>query len=706
MSSDILQVAALGQSFTLGMLYDARKDNLVSGFSLWDHQTVQENTVESLQSSSAFEISASDSTGSKSSLLDVEASVKASFLGGLIEVGGSAKYLTDQKKFMNQSRVTFQYKATTHFKQLTLTHLSADQSLIERSSATHVVTGILYGANAFFVFDSQKVDSSHVQELSGSMQAVIKKIPTFNVEGQAQIQLTDEEKALVQKFSCKFYGDLNLPSNPTTFEEAVKTYVELPKLLGENGEKTVPIKVWLMPLKNLTLKAPDLMTELSVGLVRRVEETLEDVKQMETRCNDALVDGAGEDFPQIQKDLHRYQKLCNYYTSDLRKTLEKKLPSIREGKEDESSLRQLFDSRDLSPFSHENLLKWLEGKEREINVIRSSVEIMEGVKIIHNQSELDREVLSPGIKQVLCFVFTSLESADPCLDAMDQYLDSRQFRRTNEVPWYYSDEVFARIRGKARMFSELATKFKNNKEFRFLVAVIKNDKHIGATIYQYKDAKMVTEDFSVKDVPLPRPVEKITDKEDLIWYTCDLTVDQDTMSNKLSLKRYKTHSIVTTVREQSYPDNPRRFTFLQFMCQEALRGRSYWEVEWSNQSREGVIIGLAYEQMSRHTLLGFTRDSFGLWQVFIPPTNPSSKFLAMHAGVHWEGPCPPGCKRVGIFLDWPAGSLSFYMVSANHLTHLHTFHTCFTDPIYLHWKRDEESNIYLFLHNTIEDIFN
>uniref|UniRef100_A0A672GLP4 Neoverrucotoxin subunit beta-like n=1 Tax=Salarias fasciatus TaxID=181472 RepID=A0A672GLP4_SALFA len=670
MSSDILQVAALGQSFTLGMLYDARKDNLVSGFSLWDHQTVQENTVESLQSSSAFEISASDSTWSKSSLLDVEASVKASFLGGLIEVGGSAKYLTDQKKFMNQSRVTFQYKATTHFKQLSMTRLSADEGLIERSSATHVVTGILYGANAFFVFDSQKVDSSHVQEISGSMQAVIKKIPTFNVEGQAQIQLTDEEKALVQTFSCKFYGDLNLPSNPTTFEEAVKTYVELPKLLGEHGEKTVPMKVWLMPLKNLSPKAPDLLTELSVGLVRKVEESLEDVKQMETRCNDALVDGAGEDFPQIQKDLHRYQKLCNYYTSDLRKTLEKKLPSIREGKEDESSLRQLFDSRATSPFSHENLLKWLEGKEREINVIRSCVEIMEGVKIVHNQSELDREVLSPGIKQVLCFVFTSLESADPCLDAMDQYLDSFQCKSAHDVPWYYSDEVFSRIRGKARIFSKLATNLKNNKEFRFLVAAIKNDKHIGATIYQYKDTKMVTEDFTVKDVL--GPVEKITDKEDLIWYSCDLTVDLDTVGNELILS--EENKKVTNDGQHYYPDNPRRFPVPQFMCREALTRRSYWEVEWSHSSSEAVIIGVAYERIQRRDklcIVGRNYDSLGLGHAVLRNSPP--KLLE---------PCPPGCTRVGIFLDWPAGSLSFYMVSSNQLTHLHTFHTRFFYPVY------------------------
>uniref|UniRef100_A0A672FZT1 Stonustoxin subunit alpha-like n=1 Tax=Salarias fasciatus TaxID=181472 RepID=A0A672FZT1_SALFA len=548
-----MAVAALGQPFTLGMLVDARKDRLTPGFLLWDDKTIQENTEVTPHYSSKTSISTSDSTESKTSHLDVDASLKASFLGGLIEVNGSAKYLNDQKKFINQSRVTFQYKATTNFKQLSLAHLGnmdpQQMSVIEKGFATHIVTKILYGANAFFVFDSEKLDSSSVQKMEGSMEAVINKIPSFTAEGKVKIKLTEEEKSLIQKFSCKFYGDFILESNPATFVDAVKTFAELPKLLGEHGEKTVPVKVWLMPLKNLSPKAPDLLTDLSVGLVRRVEETLEDVKQMESRCNESLVDGVGEDFPQIQEDLHHYQKLCNYYTFNLQQTLEKKLPSIREGKEDESSLRQLFDSRDSSPFSHENLLKWLEGKEREINVIRSCVEIMEGVKFVHNQSELDREVLSPGVQHTLCFVFTSLESADPCLDAMDQYLDSFQPRSTNDVPWYYSDEVLTRMREKARTFHDLANMHKTDSNFRFLVAAIENKKYTGESIYYYKDGLLVTDDFSKPDFP---PAQ-IRNGDDLIW------CNEERQSFIDSLNLTQGVMKVSHGGEQSHPEDPKSF---------------------------------------------------------------------------------------------------------------------------------------------------
>ncbi|KAJ4941507.1 hypothetical protein JOQ06_011386 [Pogonophryne albipinna] len=597
MATDKMTVAALGRSFTLGMLYDAWSDELVPGVKLWNAETLK--TTETPQQYSNFAISKSDTIESKSTMMDIETSLQASFMSGLIEVGGSAKYLNDEQEFKNQSRVTFQYKATTNFKELSIDNLTLDtkqMKIIEKGLATHVVTGILYGANAFFVFDSEKLEATQVQKIEGSMQAVIKKIPKFDVKGKVDINLTDEEKELTEKLSCQFWGDFILKSNPATFCAAVQRYVDLPQLLGKNGEHSVPVKVWLMPLKSFDPKAPELMTGISIGLMRTAQDALEDLKEVEMRSNNSLDDKVGEDFPQIRKYLSTFQKLCGYYKTNIQQAMAEKLPSIRAGKEDESSLEKVFEDRHKSPFSHEELNKWLDHKEREINVIGSCVDTMEGVKIVQNQTEVDKEVLAPGVEDVLCFVFTSMPKGDSYLDEMADYFKSTKLGSTHEEEWYYSKEVLKTMREKATFVQGASKALKNNSQFRFLITAKTNDNYKGASIYYYKKGQLVTEDFHPQK---PSSVETITDKRDLIWYACDLNLDPNTANYNLILSQGNKKA--TNGAAQAYHPNLERYGWCpQVLCKEELSGCHYWEVEWSSSGWQSVYAAVAYKGADRN----------------------------------------------------------------------------------------------------------
>lgn len=460
----------------------------------------------------------SDTLKDKSFLLDVEASMKASFLSGLVEVGGSAKYLNDQKKSQNKNRVTLQYKATTTYK-----HLSIGPNNIQvvddvsRGSATHVVTGILYGANAFFVFESERLESSNVQHMQGKIEAVFNKIPSVSVKGQASVQLNDEDKSLVNNLSCRFYGDFILESNPANFEDAIKTYQQLPKLLHE--EKAVPVKVWLAPLKNFVSSAADVKGEICFGLITQAEKALEDVREMEVRCNDSLEDKVVGKFSQVEEKMRRFKKLCSGHALDLQDTMRKKFPSIRAGEEDERSVEKLFDDREKSPFSHDRLNKWMEDKEREINVIRSCAGIMENIPIVRNKSELDAKVHAPGVEHTLCFAFTSLGTAEPYLDELTSYLHSHHTESTMTVPqaaedlWYHSPEVTTKMREQAKTFHSLFKALQSTR-VSFLIAAVENHMYKGATIYHFKNGAEVTDNFSKPVLP---PVKTITDRRDLLW---------------------------------------------------------------------------------------------------------------------------------------------------------------------------------------------
>ncbi|CAL8328546.1 unnamed protein product [Merluccius merluccius] len=179
---------------------------------------------------------------------------------------------------------------------------------------------------------------------------------------------------------------------------------------------------------------------------------------------------------------------------------------------------------------------------------------------------------------------------------------------------------------------------------------------------------------------LSMEMEKVPDlRSSLKKYACGLTLDPNTAHRRLSLS--EDHREVKWVGEdQSHPDHPERFdSRSQVLCREGLTGRCYWEVEW----RGLVAIGVTYRGITRRgegddSLLGRNKswslicdDEFGYSACY----NGSSTSIRLP---------PPVSTRVGVYVDRPAGSLSFYSVSpgvggsSHTLTHIHTFWTTFT----------------------------
>ncbi|KAM4551947.1 uncharacterized protein PAE49_015527 [Odontesthes bonariensis] len=491
-----IEVAALGRPFSLGMLYDCRRDSLVPGLKLWDLSDLEKDQREQPQPNSDFEIVASESIDDKSSALNVEASLKASFLGGLVKVGGSAKYLNDQKASKHQARVTLKFKTTTKFQELSMNHLGSKNvkhtDVFKKGLATHVVTGVLYGAQAFFVFDCDKSDNQSQQDIQGNLEVMIKKIPCISIEGKGKLSIKEEDVKKVEKFSCKFHGDFLLKKTPTTFQDAVEVYQSLPGLLGAKGENAVPMKVWLYPLTNLDSKAAKLVRQISVGLVQDAQRVLEDLSELEMRCNDALKTTAAQQFPQIVKKIKRFKEMCGQFKDKFIVNLSTKLPSIRGGGEEEAVLAEILEKRISSPFNSNSLNEWLDCKEREIDTVMSFTKMMKSTKFTTSQNHLYKEVLS--VEHAVCFVFTSLGEDEPYLSALSNYLkgtepEDPQDPQSDDVEkeqWYASKEVMDAMRTKAKLFSDFAEANKENKNIKFLTVGLTDETHKASTIYLYK----------------------------------------------------------------------------------------------------------------------------------------------------------------------------------------------------------------------------
>ncbi|XP_055766484.1 NACHT, LRR and PYD domains-containing protein 12-like [Salvelinus fontinalis] len=170
-----------------------------------------------------------------------------------------------------------------------------------------------------------------------------------------------------------------------------------------------------------------------------------------------------------------------------------------------------------------------------------------------------------------------------------------------------------------------------------------------------------------------------TMKPGLRKYVCDLTLDLNTVDRLLSLSE-ENRKVTWRREKQPYPDHPERFEDRrQVLCREGLTGRCYWEVEWSGIM--GAVIGVTYKGISRRgrvndCCLGYNDKS---WSLFCSDYS----YTAWHNNNQTAIDVPSsGSHRVGVYLDWPAGTLSFYRASSDTLTHLITFTSTFTEPLY------------------------
>uniref|UniRef100_A0A665UFP9 B30.2/SPRY domain-containing protein n=1 Tax=Echeneis naucrates TaxID=173247 RepID=A0A665UFP9_ECHNA len=159
-------------------------------------------------------------------------------------------------------------------------------------------------------------------------------------------------------------------------------------------------------------------------------------------------------------------------------------------------------------------------------------------------------------------------------------------------------------------------------------------------------------------------------------YVCELELDTNTINRNLKLSDNRK---VTRLREdQSYTDHPDRFDDLsQLLCRNGLTGRCYWEVEWSGEVDISVSYrGIRRKGNSADCLFGHNNQS---WSLFC---SDYGGYSVCHNNRRTFLSFPSVSNRVAVYMDCPAGSLSFYRVSSDSLIHLHTFNTTFTEPLY------------------------
>ncbi|XP_041099747.1 tripartite motif-containing protein 16-like [Polyodon spathula] len=179
-------------------------------------------------------------------------------------------------------------------------------------------------------------------------------------------------------------------------------------------------------------------------------------------------------------------------------------------------------------------------------------------------------------------------------------------------------------------------------------------------------------EVAVYSLQAPEP----RNRAEFLKYSCQLTLDPNTAHRELCLSEGN-RKVTRRIETQRSPDTPERFDFYpQVLCREGLSGtRCYWEIGWSGEDAD---IGVTYKGISRKggddsCAIGDNEKS---WSLFCSDFS----YAAWHNNNETEITAPLS-PRIGVYLDFNAGTLSFYGVSDT-MTLLHRFQTTFTEPLY------------------------
>ncbi|ROL08891.1 NLR family CARD domain-containing protein 3 [Anabarilius grahami] len=161
-------------------------------------------------------------------------------------------------------------------------------------------------------------------------------------------------------------------------------------------------------------------------------------------------------------------------------------------------------------------------------------------------------------------------------------------------------------------------------------------------------------------------------------YSHQFTLDLNTMNKRLRLSERNRVITYTVTELQPYPDHPDRFDYPQVLCRESVCGRCYWETEWSGEY--GVYISVSYKSISRRgqgdeCVFGSNDQS---WSLICSLFGYSFR----HNNIQTEIPLKSISGRIGVYVDHSAGTLSFYSISGDTMSLIHTVQTTFTQPLY------------------------
>ena len=213
-------------------------------------------------------------TSNKWENMGLDEHMQASTLVGLVDSSnskGAVNYLKDKANLSQVTRtlVCRTMSMAEYVDMQTIVNHSVPPATDEQETmpkATHVIIGIVYGAEAYCILtkDFNKADPNSREDAEEFLSKISSKMENaleeFQDVADFKEKLTREEKLLANRLKCRLYSDLQTqPVRECGVFEAYKYCLKLiNRIKNSDGRKNpaVPVSVILFPLKDIS-KSPE-----------------------------------------------------------------------------------------------------------------------------------------------------------------------------------------------------------------------------------------------------------------------------------------------------------------------------------------------------------------------------------------------------------------------------------------------------------------
>ena len=363
-------IPAMGQDITIGYLYDIRTGKLINR-SPWEEKRRKEVTTANKKTTD-FKVAISDTYEQRSNIMDINAELSLTLIGQA-NFAGSARYLSSRNSSAKSSSVTLKLTTTDRSErlnedQLKLTKTEADNVniLLKKKEATHIISQVTYGNNAYFKFEKKIEEGQTKREVEGALKAGV-TLGFGKVSGKGSVDHQTQKETKTTSSQCEFHGDFELTTIPTTFESAMDVLKEILQT-KKNKDDTVPLSFSLTPIHQLDSKIDILVRSISNFAVEKAIK----LKNHQERCiqelNDLLASEIFRDngYVDLWKFLSEVKSLFSDNDSKFKTKLSNIVPRIKGGETKEGELLKIVRLYDESSFGQPMYRTWYKIIKEEI----------------------------------------------------------------------------------------------------------------------------------------------------------------------------------------------------------------------------------------------------------------------------------------------------------------------------------------------------